>query len=1129
MVGAETRRAPLQDRAVAHLKIFLLGRFEVVRGDAPIPYSSWRRRRPADLLKLTALTEGRVLSRERVIETLWPDKDPSSGANNLHRALYDLRQILGGRFVDLEHGQVRLRPEVWVDVDAFAAAAEHEEPSALDDAVALYRGDLCPEDRDSAWLSAPREALRARFASSALPLARASAGRGDASRAIPLLRRLLEVDPAAQEPQLLLVRLLAESGRRADALRQFDTAEAALRSAGLGPPGPGLRELRERVLRGEIGPAHGRLPYDGYRRAARRLLGSPEPPPLRGRSSSLLLFESLVEQGSGCLVLLGERGVGKTRLAVEGARIAQEGGAVVLAGFFDPTRPAPYAAFADLFCDYLRAGGNGLHDPFTEPSGWGGSHEAAQGRLIAAIREQLAALAGGRPIYLLIDELHRADEASANLFHELARSARALHLMLVATCREDGVHSGAPVQMLLAHLDCERLARGVRVQRLDLAGSREQLADVLGTAPGEGLATQFYRTTDGSPFYTEELARAFKESGQVKVPEDPGAAVRERVARLGPRVVALLEAAAVAGWRFDFEVVKPATGLTTHEALAALEQVLEAHIVEEDGAGHHFHHSLVREAIYEALPVARRAALHRAVADAVEARAAAAASGIEDAAEELAHHRAAGDQPERAFAHLLTAGHRAAARAGLSEASAFYERALAAADAARASGPRRLELCEALGQVQLALAELPGAARTFERAAGLSDAGWRPGPEQRARARRGAALALLVGGHLAEARAQLDAGLADAMLGSGDERAETLHLLAQLAWHEGRNEEALQLARRCADEALQVGEAVLAGRGQDLAVLAAGAAGGAAAAMAVPAEAGPEQPFEVHLVLFENDLLGGRTLGELAAAAGALRARAAGRQAPITVAIGGALEGALALSAGRLDVAESALSEARAHFQRGGSAFGEAFALDRLGALFTARGRVDEGMELLGEGVVLAERAALRLHALARLHATIAQNRLAAGAVYAAEDALRVASELLARHGECAVCHALFRPELVKVELARGRVAEADAHAAELDALAARHGGRALVAIASATRGRVLVARGEADAGAAALRQAATAWEGLGAALEVARATELAARALRAAGGPERQAEAEALAGSAQALLAMTGAVPERS
>ena len=84
-----------------------------------------------------------------------------------------------------------------------------------------------------------------------------------------------------------------------------------------------------------------------------------------------------------------------------------------------------------------------------------------------------------RPVVLVIDDVHRADESSANLFHFLARSARPLKLMLVATCREDAVHSGAPVQMLLAHLDCERLARGVRVQRLDLASSREQLADYL--------------------------------------------------------------------------------------------------------------------------------------------------------------------------------------------------------------------------------------------------------------------------------------------------------------------------------------------------------------------------------------------------------------------------------------------------------------------------------------------------------------------------------------------------------------------------------------------------------------------------------------------------------------------------
>ena len=114
--------------------------------------------------------------------------------------------------------------------------------------------------------------------------------------------------------------------------------------------------------------------------------------------------------------------------------------------------------------------------------------------------------------------------------------------------------------------------------------------------------------------------------------------------------------------------------------------------------------------------------------------------------------------------------------------------------------------------------------------------------------------------------------------------------------------------------------------------------------------------------------------------------------------------------------------------------------------------------------------------------------------------------------------------------LARGRVAEATRDAAELDALAARAADEPWRATAKATRGRVLVARGEAVAGAAALLAAAAAWDGpRAAALEVARATELAARALRAGGGPERQEEAEALAHEAQTLLATVGRRPGMS
>ena len=1125
----DTGRDPPPDARAAPLKIFLLGDFQVVRDDTPIPRESWRRRRPADLLKLTALTPGRMLTREEVIGTLWPDKDQASGANNLHRALYDLRQILGGRWVDLERGRIHMRPEVWVDVDVFEASAASSDPGAQEAAIALYRGDLSPEDLESPWLASRRTALRATLAAAAVPVARAAGARGDTTAAISLLRRVLEIEPAHEECHRLLARLLAGGGRRADALRQIDACEAALRAVPGHAPSVELQEIRDAILRGDHSPPHARLAYDGYRRAARRLLGTAEPAPLRGRAGSLLLFESLVEQGAGSLVLLGERGVGKTRLAVEGARIAQEAGGIVLCGAFDLAVPTPYRCFADLFADYLRAGGTAGQDPFATRSRAVTPPETEKTRLLEAVKAQLAAIASGRPLYVIIDDVHRADESSANLFHFLARAPRALKLMLVATCREDAVHSGAPVQMLLAHLDCERLARGVRVQRLDLRTSSQQLGDILGAPPSETLAAQFYRVTDGTPFYTEELARAFQESGHLKVPGDPEAAVRERVARLGPAVTALLEAAAVAGRRFHFDVVRPASGLGAEEAVAALDQVIEARIVDEDGGGYHFHHSLVREAIYGALPTERRLSLHRAIADALESRAAASPGGIEDAAEELAHHRRAGDQPDRAFGHLVTAGRRAAARAGLREANAFFEAALALADPAGASGPRRLELLEALGEVALGQAEIPAAARAFDAACGISDmSGWCPSPAQRARARRGAALALLVSGRRADARAQLEAALDEAALVPGEERAQALHLLSQIDWHTGRAGEALESARRCAEEAERVEDPRLLSRARDMQALSAAALGLPAAP--VPCDPWPfeaEQPFEVHLVLWENDLLGDRSSAELASGVSAFAALAAARQAPSAMALARMMEGTLATRAASFDVAEAALRDAHRLFLAAGSSLGEAFALDGLAALLTARGRVEEAMGILGEGVVVAERSTLRRHALTRLHATLARNRLAAGAIYAAEDAAREASELIARHGECAVCHALFRPELVRVSLARGRLAEAESDAAELEALAARRGGRGLWALARQVRGRTLAAHGRQREAGAAFVEAAAAFEALGARLDAARARAFAARALRAVGGREQLAEADLLAREADSVLGPAGAAVE--
>jgi tetratricopeptide (TPR) repeat protein len=419
-----------------------------------------------------------------------------------------------------------------------------------------------------------------------------------------------------------------------------------------------------------------------------------------------------------------------------------------------------------------------------------------------------------------------------------------------------------------------------------------------------------------------------------------------------------------------------------------------------------------------------------------------------------------------------------------------------------ARGHQRYEVLDGLGRVQLGAGDLSAAVRSFLAAARVEDAsGWRPAPDARARARRLAALALAAAGQLEPALHEIDAARADA--GGGDEDAPLRHLAAQILWHLGRDHEAIEAAQACAGAAAHSGDADLVARGRDLAALAQAALTGgplappedaAPAAGCSPQDTAPEHPIDLHLVLWERDLLGdaGREAIERRIALLGERARARGARAALAASLHG--HGAAALAAGRLDAAEPPLREALALHRQEGSGLGEALALERLGTLLGLRGRLDEGMELLAEGVVVAERALLLRHALVRLHAAQVRNRLAAGAPYAAEEALREASEAAARHGECVVCHAALRPEAVRVALARGRTGDAVAEADQLAGIARLRGGRGLAALARAARGRVLAAAGRTAEALAELGASREAFAAAGLRLEAARCARLEVR-----------------------------------
>lgn len=174
--------------------------------------------------------------------------------------------------------------------------------------------------------------------------------------------------------------------------------------------------------------------------------------------------------------------------------------------------------------------------------------------------------------------------------------------------------------------------------------------------------------------------------------------------------------------------------------------------------------------------------------------------------------------------------------------------------------------------------------------------------------------------------------------------------------------------------------------------------------------------------------------------------------------------------------------------------FGEALAGQRLGVLLTAQGQLEEGLSVLQAGVAAAERSKMRSHALTRLYAAMAHNRLLAGDLAAAGQALTVGLSTSRDHGHCGTCESLLLPVAVSIRIAQGDLAAAEAFCDQLDDAAARYRSRTWLALAHRARGELAAARGDAQAAAERYQEALAHFEAAGNAYEVGRSQKALAR-----------------------------------
>jgi predicted ATPase/DNA-binding SARP family transcriptional activator len=351
------------------VQIRLFGGFSVRVGQEVVPEGSWRLRKAKSLVKLLALAPERRVHRERATELLWPERAPEAAANNFHQALYVARRALeaagaeASAVLPLRDDVLALCPDgrVEVDVDVFEAAVararEAGEPSDYRAALALYGGELLPEDRYEAWAGSRRDAVREAHLGLLLELSARLAEGGDTAAAIEALEQAVVDDPLHEAAHRALMRMFAADGRRQQALGQYHLLRGALRHELEAEPDPQTARLYRALLRGEADPD----PPEPLSRTGTR---SPRPLPAErarhnlpvaltsfiGRDRELREVGRLLDRHR-LVTFTGAGGSGKTRLGLEAAtarvRACPDGVWLVeLAGLSDPALVAAVTASA---------------------------------------------------------------------------------------------------------------------------------------------------------------------------------------------------------------------------------------------------------------------------------------------------------------------------------------------------------------------------------------------------------------------------------------------------------------------------------------------------------------------------------------------------------------------------------------------------------------------------------------------------------------------------------------------------------------------------------------------------------------------------------------------------------------
>ncbi len=604
------------------------------------------RRREREVLAVLLASHGAPVPAERLLTEVWGDEAPGQTLGALQVVISRLRSQLEphraartrSRLGSTAAGYVLVTDATHVDTWLFerdvAAALAAEDPveqlARCDAACATWTGP------PYAGIDAPLvRAEAARLEELLLTVqerkGRAMLGLGRPDDAQRTLAELASSQPFREGLWALLALAQYRCARQADALATLRELRHHLADELGVDPTAEVQQLEQAMLRHDPALADTFADTDQETRAFLAPVGGAAPAagptaPLGtvGRTSVVTAATRLLEQSSATrsprfLLVAGEPGIGKSQLVEDLSASAAAAHSRVLVGRCHEGEYAP-ALWPWLGVVRALADEADRVDPLLQPLLRGETDSADRGggtglRMFDAVVELIRRSALTRPLLLVIEDLHWADDSSLALLRHLTGSVAGVPLTVLCTRRTSEPETSPALVDAMAAL-ARAGAERIRLDGLDAESVGALLAESYGVADPQVTAS-VATMTGGNPFFVLQYARLLAttpERGvdpeELPVPDGVRDVLHQRVHRLPPRAVTALTAAAVMGDQIEPELLAELTGIGLEECLDLLDLALSSGLLHESGSGYVFVHALERETLYCELSAARRMRLH---------------------------------------------------------------------------------------------------------------------------------------------------------------------------------------------------------------------------------------------------------------------------------------------------------------------------------------------------------------------------------------------------------------------------------------------------------------------------------------------------------------------------------------